>query len=212
MKANEILDKIKNIVGIELSDEIILTEIKLENGTILVAEKFEAGESVFIKTEDEEVALPLGEYKLEDGKILIVKEEGLIDDILDAVKEQEMSDELETDVELENNPENMEEEKEKKEEEKKEMKYVTKEEFTKAVDEIKNAIEEVKAKVHYDKKKEEEKMSEEAQQEKEELSAVATEPVKHNPEADVKQQFNFKISGSRIQTTKDRVFNKIFNS
>ena len=62
------------------------------------------------------------------------------------------------------------------------------------------------------KKKEEEKMSEEAQSEKEELSAVATEPVKHNPEADVKAEWNFRISGSRVETTKDRVFNKIFNS
>lgn len=210
MKANDILDKIKNIVGIELSDEIIMTEVKLENGTILVAEEFSPGKSVFIKTEDEEVALPLGEYKLEDGKMLIVKEEGLIDDILDAVKDEEMSEE-ETDVELETNPENMEEE--KKDEEKKELKYVTKEEFGKAIDEIKNAIEEVKAGMG---KKEEEKMSEEVtekvEENKEELSAVATEPVKHNPEADVKAEWNFKISGSRVETTRDRVFNKIFNS
>ena len=210
MKANDILDKIKNIVGIELSDEIIMTEVKLENGTVLVAEEFSPGKSVFIKTEDEEVALPLGEYKLEDGKMLIVKEEGLIDDILDAVKDEEMSEE-ETDVELETNPENMEEE--KKDEEKKELKYVTKEEFGKAIDEIKNAIEEVKAGMG---KKEEEKMSEEVtekvEENKEELSAVATEPVKHNPEADVKAEWNFKISGSRVETTRDRVFNKIFNS
>lgn len=210
MKANDILDKIKSIVGVELSDEIIMTEVKLENGTILVAEEFSPGKSVFIKTEDEEVALPLGEYKLEDGKMLIVKEEGLIDDILDAVKDEEMSEE-ETDVELETNPENMEEE--KKDEEKKELKYVTKEEFGKAIDEIKNAIEEVKAGMG---KKEEEKMSEEVtekvEENKEELSAVATEPVKHNPEADVKAEWNFKISGSRVETTRDRVFNKIFNS
>ena len=113
MKANDILDKIKSIVGVELSDEIIMTEVKLENGTVLVAEEFGPGKSVFIKTEDEEAALPLGEYKLEDGKMLIVKEEGLIDDILDAVKDEEMS-EQETDVELETNPENMEEEKKTK--------------------------------------------------------------------------------------------------
>ena len=99
---------------------------------------------------------------------------------------------------------------ERKDEEKKELKYVTKEEFGKAIDEIKNAIEEVKAGMG--KKKEEEKMSEEAQPEKEELSAVATEPVKHNPEADVKAEWNFRISGSRVETTNDRVFNKIFNS
>ena len=75
MKANEILNKIKNIVGekVNLSEEKIeMAEVKLENGTVLVAEKFEAGESVFIKTEDEQVALPVGEYELEEGKILVV--------------------------------------------------------------------------------------------------------------------------------------------
>jgi hypothetical protein len=61
MKANEILNKIKNIVGekVNLSEEKIeMAEVKLENGTVLVAESFEAGQSVFIKTEDEQVALP----------------------------------------------------------------------------------------------------------------------------------------------------------
>lgn len=211
MKANDILDKIKNIVGIELSDELNLTEAKLENGTILVAEEFNSGKSVFIKTEDEEVALPVGEYTLEDGKLLIVKEEGLIDSIVDAV-EEDMSNEL--DVELENknqNPKNMEEEKKDAPEQKEEKmeKYVTKEEFTKAVDEIKNAIEEVKnGKDAKDEEKKEEKMSEA----KEELSAVAPSPIKHNPDAEVKQTINYKISGNRTTTTRDRVFNKIFNS
>jgi len=211
MKANDILDKIKNIVGIELSDELNLTEVKLENGTILVAEEFSSGKSVFIKTEDEEVALPIGEYTLEDGKLLIVKEEGLIDSIVDAV-EEDMS---EKDVELENknqNPENMEEEKKEAPEQKEEKmeKYVTKEEFTKAVEEIKNAIEEVKN--GNEAKDEEKKEMNEEVPAKEELSAVAPSPVKHNPDAEVKQTFNYKISGNRETTTRDRVFNKIFNS
>ena len=57
MKAIDIINKIQNIVGVELSEEIKMAEIKLENGTVLVAESFEAGKSIFIKTEDEEVAL-----------------------------------------------------------------------------------------------------------------------------------------------------------
>ena len=81
MKANEILDKIKNIVGVDLSEKTKLAEMILENGTVLVAESFESGKAIFIKTEEEEIALPVGEYKLEDGKILVVTEEGLIDDI-----------------------------------------------------------------------------------------------------------------------------------
>ena len=193
MKANDILNKIKNIVGekVELSEnKIEMAEMVLENGTVLVAESFEAGESIFIKTDDEQVALPVGEYELEEGKILIVTEEGLIDSIKEAAEEEEAVEEEETDLE---------------EEEKEEMKYVTKEEFAVAVDEIKAMIEE--------KLGDKEEMKEEVIEEtKEELSAVAPEPVKHNPEAEVDNKINFKIAENRIKTTKDRVFDKIFNN
>ncbi len=193
MKANDILNKIKNIVGekVELSEnKIEMAEIVLENGTVLVAESFEAGESIFIKTDDEQVALPVGEYELEEGKILIVTEEGLIDSIKEAAEEEEAVEEEETDLE---------------EEEKEEMKYVTKEEFAVAVDEIKAMIEE--------KLGDKEEMKEEVIEEtKEELSAVAPEPVKHNPEAIVDNKINFKISANRVKTTRDRVFDKIFNN
>ena len=202
MKANEILNKIKNIVGekVELSEEKIeMAEITLENGTVLVAESFEAGKSVFIKTDDEQIALPIGEYELEEGKILVVTEEGLIDSIKEAaeeaVEEEELSEESKEvkETELE-------------EEEKKEMEYVTKEEFTSAVDEIKAMIEKMG-------NKDKEEMKEEVKaEEKEELSAVAPEPVKHNPEAEVDNKVNFHIASNRTQTTKDRVFDKIFNN
>ena len=200
MKANEILNKIKNIVGekVELSEEKIeMAEITLENGTVLVAESFEAGKSVFIKTDDEEIALPVGEYELEEGKILVVSEEGLIDSIKEAaeeaVEEEELSEESEEvkETELE-------------EEEKEKMNYVTKEEFTSAVEEIKAMIDE--------KLGDKEEMKEEVIEEKEELSAVAPEPVKHNPEAEVDNKVNFHIASNRTQTTKDRVFDKIFNN
>lgn len=200
MKANEILNKIKNIVGekVNLSEEKIeMAEITLENGTILVAESFEAGKSVFIKTEDEQIALPVGEYKLEEGKILVVTEEGLIDSIKEAAEEEVVEEELSEES-------NDEVETELEEEEKEEMKYVTKEEFASAVEEIKAMIEE--------KFGDKEEMKEEVIEEKEELSAVAPEPVKHNPEAEVDNKINFKIAENRIKTTKDRVFDKIFNN
>ena len=200
MKANEILNKIKNIVGekVNLSEEKIeMAEITLENGTILVAESFEAGKSVFIKTEDEQIALPVGEYKLEEGKILVVTEEGLIDSIKEAAEEEVVEEELSEES-------NDEVETELEEEEKEEMKYVTKEEFTSAVEEIKAMIDE--------KFGDKEEMKEEVIEEKEELSAVAPEPVKHNPEAEVDNKINFKIAENRIKTTKDRVFDKIFNN
>ena len=205
MKAIDILNKIQNIVGVELSEEIKMAEIKLENGTVLVAESFEAGKSIFIKTEDEEVALPVGEYELEDSRILVVSEEGLIDSIKEATKEEVAEEELSEDSSEEVKEEI---ETELEEEEKKEMEYVTKEEFAKAVEEIKAMIE----KMGY---KDKEEMTEEAvevEDKKEELSAEVAEPIKHNPEAEVENKINFKISNNRIETTKDRVFNKIFNN
>jgi len=200
MKANEILNKIKNIVGekVELSEEKIeMAEITLENGTVLVAESFEAGKSVFIKTDDEEIALPVGEYKLEEGKVLVVSEEGLIDSIKEAAEEEVVEEELSEESEEVK-------ETELEEEEKEEMNYVTKEEFTSAVEEIKAMIDE--------KLGNKEEMKEEVIEEKEELSAVAPEPVKHNPEAEVDNKVNFHIASNRTQTTKDRVFDKIFNN
>jgi len=199
MKANEILNKIKNIVGekVELSEEKIeMAEITLENGTVLVAESFEAGKSVFIKTDDEEIALPVGEYKLEEGKVLVVTEEGLIDSIKEAAEEEVAEEELSEESEEVK-------ETELEEEEKEEMEYVTKEEFKSAVEEIKAMIEKMGNK---------EEMKEEVIEEKEELSAVAPEPVKHNPEAEVDNKVNFHIASNRTATTKDRVFDKIFNN
>lgn len=200
MKANDILNKIKNIVGVELSEEKVeLAEISLKNGTLLVSEEFTKGNAVFIKSEDGEMALPVGEYELEDGRTLFVIEEGLIDSISAAAEEaeEELSEETVTETvetELE------------EEEEKEEMKYVTKEEFALAMDELKSMIE----KMGY-KDKEEKMSTEEVVETKEELSAEVAEPIKHNPEAETKN-VHFTIAGKRTETTKDRVYNKIFNN
>ena len=46
--------------------------MKLENGTRIEAESFEKGKEVFIITDDERVAMPVGEYMLEDSRLLVV--------------------------------------------------------------------------------------------------------------------------------------------
>ena len=87
MNATEILSKVKTLLGVDPSnlevkaEAVTLEELTLENGTTLTAEKFEAGEEVFIQTEDEKVPMPIGEYELEDNRILIVKTEGMIEEI-----------------------------------------------------------------------------------------------------------------------------------
>ena len=203
MKANDILNKIKNIVGVELSEEKVeLAEMSLKNGTVLVSEEFAKGNAIFIKSEDGEMALPVGEYELEDGRTLFVVEEGIIDSIGEAAAEEaeeELSEETVTEETVETELE--------EEEEKEEMKYVTKEEFALAMDELKSMIE----KMGYKDKEEEEMSKEEVVETKEELSAETVEPIKHNPEAETKN-VHFTIAGKRTETTKDRVYNKIFNN
>jgi len=86
MKATEMLNKVKDLLSGEATksediqenpqEEVKLEQQSLVNGTILEAESFESGKEVFIVTEDEKVALPLGDYELEDGRILKVEEEG----------------------------------------------------------------------------------------------------------------------------------------
>ena len=168
MKSTEILNKIKTFLGEEVQEEaqtekaLELAQLKLENGTVLEAEAFESGNEIFILTDDEKVAVPKGEYQMEDGRTLVVEQEGVIEEI----KAQEEPEE------------------EEKEEEEVEARYVSKEEFETAVEEIKGMIEELK-----DKKEE---MAEVEEKVKEELSKTpATEPIAHNPEVVEKFKVKF---------------------
>lgn len=194
MKATEMLNKIKTFLGeetadivenIEQTEKVELAQAKLENGTVLEAEAFEAGNEIFIITEDEKVAVPVGEYEMEDGKILIVAEEGLIGEIKDA---EEVEEEVEE-----------------------ELGYVTKEELAQAVSEIKAMIEDLKKEEMSEEVEttnvEETELSEDL---KEELSQPAAEPIAHNPEQK-QNNINVKFAQNRKQTTLDRVLSKINN-
>ena len=201
MKATEILSKIKTYLGedtadivenIEQSQVVELAQAKLENGTVLEAEAFESGKEIFILTDDEKVAVPVGEYTMEDGQILVVSEEGIIGEIKSAEQEEEVeaseevSEKLETETELEEV----------------EAEYATKEELA----EVRSMLEEIKAVIE---KKEE--MSEVEEQVKEELSETpATEAITHNPEP--KQKVSLKYAQNRKQSTFDKVMSKIVNN
>ena len=175
MKAQTILSQIKEVIGINLNEEVKveLQEVTLENGTVLVSDSFEKGKSVFIKSEDEEnIALPVGSYTLDDGRELLVKEEGLIESI-SAKEEKEEVEASEESVTEDKVEETEMEEHEKKEEEKEEM-YVTKEEFALAMEELKSMIEKLKDHKEEMSSKEKEEV---------ELSEEVAEPIVHNPEA-----------------------------
>lgn len=196
------LNKVKEILGVELSEEkeVKLAQAELENGTIIESETFEPGNEIFIVTDDERVPLPIGDYKLIDGESLIVKEEGIISSI-GAVEEEEPTEEVEA-------------EEVKAEEEKEEMGYATKEEL----EEVKKVVEEIKAILI----PKEEEMSEDSETsvkseetttktvyaKKEEMSEV--EKVNHNPENETDKKMNL-YSQKRGNTTLDRVMQKISN-
>lgn len=204
MKAQELLNKVKDVLGVQLSDEISvkLEEVKLENGTVIVAESFAKGESVFIKSEDDEnIALPIGDYELEDGRKLIVSEEGLIDSIGE-VKEEE--------VEAKEDAESKEEVEVQAEEEEVVLEYVTKEEFASALEEIKGMIQEL-SKNELSEETPKEELPNQQINEEVELSAEVeiVEPLKHNPEKEDKK-FNFKISNTDTQI--DRIYKRLNNN
>ena len=192
------LNKVKEVLGVELSEEpkeVKLAQAELENGAIIESENFEAGNEIFIVTEDEKVAMPVGEYKLVDGESLIVEEEGIIASI--GAVEEAPEEEVEA--------------------EKEEMNYATKEELQ----EVKEMVEEIKSML----KPKEEEMTEESVDEnsvkseetttktvyaeKEELSEPV-QKVTHNPEKENKPNLNL-YSQKRGNTTLDRVLNKISN-
>ena len=88
--------------------------------------------------------------------------------------------------------------------------YVTKEEFNKAIDEIKNTIVELAAK---DENLKEQELADQESKEivKEELSAVeVVEPIAHNPEAEVEEKFDFNYQNN--QSTVQSRINKILNN
>ena len=205
MKSNNVIEKIKDVLN--LNEEVKLEQAKLDNGTVIEADSFESGVEVFIVTEDEKVALPVGDYILEDGKILVVAEEGVISEIKDAEAEEETEEEVE--------------EVEAAEEEEESLGYATKEELA----EVKDMIEEIKAMLEPKEDLSEDLgnlLTEElAKHEKVELNEVpvevqaelnepSAEPIVSNPEVN-KAISKFSVSKNRKSTTIDRVMSRLNN-
>ena len=75
------------------SVEVKFERMALENGTIFEAEKFEGGNEIFIVTDEARIAVPVGDYALEDGRVIVVSEEGIIERI-DEKREEEVEVEV----------------------------------------------------------------------------------------------------------------------
>jgi hypothetical protein len=99
MKATEIFQKFFAELSAVETSEVELAQAKLDNGTVLEAESFEAGQPIFIVSEEDRIAVPVGEYEMEDGRILVVAEEGVIGEIKEATAEVEEEPSVEIEVE-----------------------------------------------------------------------------------------------------------------
>ena len=199
MKSNNVIEKIKDVLN--LNEAVKLEQTKLENGTVIEAESFKEGEEVFIVSDEEKIALPVGEYILEDTRLLVVEEEGVIADVRD------VSDEA---------PAKETEEGEEVEEELAEEDDLIKDMMGR-IQNLEDAIADIKSKESL---KEElsaieagNKLTVELSQEipvevQAELNEPSAEPIVSNPEA-FKTLSKFKIGSNRKANTMDRVLSNL---
>jgi len=218
MNTNTVLNKVRELLGMQIE----LEQRKLEDGvTIVEADSFEAEAEIFIVTEDEQkIALPVGEYKMEDGTLLIVKEEGIIAEVKAEEEAEEEKKEEEKEVkEEEAGYEEKEEEMatEEKKPVKKTVESIVKETFFTEIEALKKENEELKAEVELLSKNKTEETTEkvenkeevvELSEEKTKENEAATKPITHNPE-NVEEKEVFKFSSKRRRSTMDSIFEKL---
>lgn len=205
------LNAIRTVLGMEVK----LEQIVLENGVTLESETFEPGAPVFVVAEEERLPLPIGEYEMPGGSVLVVQEEGVIAEMRAPMPEQPAEEEME--AELEEEPKA-----------KKVVESVTKEthfsaeDFLTKLSEDEALLEKLSEVVFnklegrletytiaaQEKEEVEEEKQELSEQKKEEPKKVELEVKKHDPEAKTKVR-NKKISFKKPQTLRDRVLSKI---
>jgi hypothetical protein len=194
MKANEAIKQIKTLLGLET--EVKLAQARLLDGTTVIeAEVFEAGMEVFIVTEEGNVPMPVGEYEMEGGElILVVEEKGIIAEIKEKVEETEEEEEAPApEAETEVVEEEMSEETRQP---KKTIESIIKETLFSEIEKIKAENEELKAELA-------------ALKNATELSAVEDiKPIQYNPENEQKAEV-FKYAKNRSMSSLDRVLNKL---
>lgn len=165
------LKEIKSVLGIELNEQpvaVSLATMTLEDGaTTIEAEEFAPDFEVFIITEEDKIPMPVGEYTLEDGMILVVQIEGLISEIKEAAPAEEApAEEAAPEVVVEAEAETA--------SPKKVVESITKEMFFSEIEKLRNEIAELKAQGT--------ELAKVEESIKEELSAPAAKPIKHSPE------------------------------
>ena len=193
MKANNILNRI--LAELASVREVKFEQMSLENGAVLEAEAFEAGNEIFVISGEDRVPAPVGEHLLSDGSILVITEEGVIAEI------KEASAEVEVEVEV------------KEPEAEVELAEVEVKEEAPALEAIIEKVLEEVAMMREEMKAMREEMGGYAK--KEEMAAVeqkfstqsAAKPIKHNPETKQANKVEFKRPAKAI----DRVLARLNN-
>lgn len=176
--------------------EVKLEQMKLADGvTVLEADSFESGMEIVIVTEDEQkIPLPIGEYELEDGRILVVVEEGIISEVKEVAEEEEMPEVPAEEVPTEAKQEM---ETETKTVPKKTVESVVKETFFSEIEKLKEENEMLKAELAKTNKIEETELSE-------------TKPISFNPENENPIHIT-KLAPKRTRSIMDSVLSKLNN-
>ena len=196
MNEKSILNKVRTLLGLEVKLETML----LSDGvSMLEADAFEAGQPVFILTEDEQrIPVPVGEYELEDMRILVVIEEGVIAEVREAAEVEE-----EVEVEAPEVEEEVEAATETAPQAKKIVESIVKESFFSEIEALKKENEELKA-----------KLSAQTTEVAEEVAPVELseepKPISFNPE-NTQATDVFKFASKRNATTMDTVLSRISN-
>jgi len=188
-----VINQIKTLLGMDVK----LEQRKMADGvTLIEADAFEMDNEVFVITEDEQkIPVPIGEYEMEDGFILVVVEEGIIADYKEAEAEEEEAPVAEEEV--------VEEEVEAQVEKstpKKTIESVVKETFFSEMEKLTKENNELKAKLELLTK------VDEVEIESTELSDI--KPISFNPENTKEIEFT-KIGSKRPRNTMDSILEKI---
>jgi hypothetical protein len=197
MNEKSILNKVRTLLGLEVK----LETMRLSDGvSMLEAEMFEAGQPVFILTEDEQrIPVPVGEYELEDMRILVVIEEGVIAEIREAAEVEEEEVEVEETPEVE---EEVEAATETTPQAKKVIESIVKESFFSEIEALKKENEELKAQLNLSTEVAEEVAPVELSED--------PKPISFNPE-NTQATDVFKFATKRNATTMDTVLSRISN-
>jgi len=197
MKNSTLLEKIKAL----LSNEIKLEQMLMGDGvTKIEADTFEAGKEVFVVTEDEQkIAVPVGEYELEDGRILVIVEEGIISEIKEVKEEEEMPEAPAEEVPTEAKEEEM---SEPVSTPKKTIESIVKETFFSEMEKLKEENEALKVELA--------KLTKVDEVALEATELMETpEPISFNPENESKTEF-VKIGKKAPRGIMDSVLNKMY--